>query len=464
MSRKPVKSKVRPAQRRFVDCLRDFLSPAFFRQVARLYPDKKKRRWLFQPLLYVLLCMTWCAGDSEPERFAMARGFYVACHNKRRRPGETCQGFQKAVEALPCWVLRAVAALLRKHLIARFHALLFTDGWILLGCDGSRLATPRTDELERRLGDPGGDPSKSSKAPQVWLTAFVHLASGVPWSWTVGKGDASERNHLLRLIVTLPACALVITDAGYQAYQLACAIAVQHHFLLRVSTQTIFYVADTDMETTDKHRQATAEALDKWTDGEVYYWPEEAQKNEEKPLKVRLIRIRAKKKKNDVWLVSNVLDQTRLSVAVAGKYYRMRWENEGYFRTYKQTLKKVKLSGRTVAAVHREVLASMLAVQLLLAQGMAAAVALSHHKVASSARQLLLLVREEMLAARYGKSVGGFLKKVAACQREQRQRTSNKQKRPWPGRLPPKPVAPPRIRVLSDAAKALLHQWLRNAA
>jgi hypothetical protein len=464
MSRNRGKGKVRPVQRRFADCLRDFLSAAFFRQVYRLYPDKKKRRWTLQPLLSVLLCLTWCLGDSQPERFVMARAFYIACHDKRRRPGETFQGFQKALEALPSSALRLVADLFRTHIIARFHALLFTDGWVLLGCDGSRLATPRTAELEQRLGDPGGDSSKATTAPQVWLTAFVHLASGLPWSWTVGKGDASERAHLLRLIVTLPACALVVTDAGYQAYLLACALAVEHHFLMRVSTQTIFYVADTDMETAGQQRQVTAAALEKWTDGKVYYWPTEAQKNTEKPLEARLIRIRAKKKKNDVWLITNVLDQERLSVAQAGKYYRMRWGNEGYFRTYKQTLKKVKLSGRTVASVHREVLGSMLAVQLLLAQGLAAAVASSNHKVANSARQLLLLVRQEMMAARCGKSVRGFLKKAAACQREQRERTSSKQKRPWPGRLPPKPVAAPRIRVLSDASKALLHQLLRDAA
>jgi Transposase DDE domain len=464
MSGKRGKGKPRPTQQRFAECLRDFLSPALFRQVYRLYPDKKKRRWMLQPLLSVLLCMTWCLGDSPPERFVMARAFFVACHDKRRRPGETFGGFQKALEALPTPVLRLVADLFRKHIATRFHSLLFTDGWVLLGCDGSRLATPRTDELEQRLGDPGGHSSKATTAPQVWLTAFVHLASGLPWSWTVGKGDASERTHLLRLIATLPVCALVLSDAGYQAYLLACQLAVQHHFLMRVSTQTIFYVADTELETAGEHRQVTAAALDKWSDGEVYYWPSEAQKNSAPPLKARLIRIRAKKKKNDVWLITNVLDQERLSVALAGKYYRMRWENEGYFRTYKQTLKKVKLSGRTVASVHREVLGSMLAVQLLLAQGLAAAVALSNHKVASSARQLLLLVREEMLAALRGKSVRGFLKKAAACQREERQRSSAKQKRPWPGRLPPKPIAAPRIRVLSDASKALLHQLLSDAA
>ncbi len=82
-------------------------------------------------------------------------------------------------------------------------------------------------------------------------------------------------------------------------------------------------------------------------------------KGEQKPLKVRLIRIRGKKG-NDVWLVTNVLDPKRLPVGMAGKYYRMRWGNEGYFRSYKYTLKKVKVSGRTEAAVHREVLGSML--------------------------------------------------------------------------------------------------------
>lgn len=425
-----------------------------------------RRRWQLQPLLYVLLGMTWCLGDSQPERFETARAFCVACHPKRRRPGKTFQGFQKALEALPCSVLSTVADLFRQHLLARFRPLMLTDGWLVFGCDGSRLRTPRTAELEKRLGDPGGDNHSGHKVPQVWLTAVVHLQSGLPWSWRVGKGDASERVHLLHLLPTLPRWALVVTDAGYQAYQVALRVAESSlFFLMRVSSQTTFYVADTELETsTGAYREVTKAAMAKWRDGAVYYWPTEAQHSQGKPIQVRLLRLKARKKTNDVWLVTNVLDATRLTVAAAGKYYRMRWENEGYFRTYKQTLKKVTLRGRTVAAVHREVLGSMLAVQVLLAQGVAGALALGRKQAATSARQLLMLVRREISGALRGRSRQGFLGKAAICQREARTRTSKKQKREWPGRQAPKPISRPKVRLLSEDRKTLLYKLLANAA
>ena len=467
MSKKSSTCKRRQREQQFASCSREFLSPSFFRQVYQAISRGRKRRWEIQPLLYVLLCMTWCLGDSQPERFETARAFCIASHPKRRRPGKTFQGFQKALLALPCRVLSTVGHLFRKQILARFSSLMKTDGWFVFGCDGSRIRTPRTEELEQRLGDSGVDRNSKCKTPQVWLTALVHLQSGIPWSWRVGKGDASERNHLIHLIATLPLCALVVTDAGYQSYLLAWELVdAGHSFLMRASTQTIFYVADTDnLAVEGKDKQVTAEEMDKWTQGEVYYWPKEAQtsKDEQKPLKVMLIRIRGKKKKNDVWLVTNVLDQKRLTVEMAGKYYRMRWENEGYFRSYKHTLKKVKLSGRTVAAVHREVLGSMLAMQLLMTQGLAGAVAMGKLKMAISARQLLILVRQEMAASLKGKERRGFLVRAAGCQREQRERTSKKQKRIWSARQEQKAIKPPRIRMMSEASKSLMVQLLCEA-
>ena len=222
MSKKPRRRGPGRREARFVCCLRDFLSPALFRQVQGVIPKRFRgpsrpgRRWTLQPLLFVLLCMTWCLGDSQPERFETARAFFVACHPKRRRPGKTCLGWQKALSALPARVLGHVASLFRRRLAQRLGPLLRTDGWVVLGCDGSRLRCPRVEQLEQRLGDPGGDSSSGQKAPQLWLTALVHLASGVSWSWTVGKGDASERDHLKRLIATLIEGALVVCDAGYQ--------------------------------------------------------------------------------------------------------------------------------------------------------------------------------------------------------------------------------------------------------
>lgn len=208
----------------------------------------------------------------------------------------------------------------------------------------------------------------------------------------------------------------------------------------------------------------TAQEMEGWTDGAVYYWPREAQREKTRPVEVRLIRLGGFTKKQDVWLASNVLDEGRLTAQAAGRFYRMRWGNEGYFRTYKQTLGKVKLSGRTVKAVHREVLGSMLAVQVLLAQGAVGAILLGQKKAADSARRLLLLVRAEMAAAAGGKARRGFLQRAAACERQRRQRSSNKQKRPWPSRQAAKPLKPPRIRLLDGDAKLLLQQCLATAA
>jgi IS4 transposase len=77
------------------------------------------------------------------------------------------------------------------------------------------------------------------------------------------------------------------------------------------------------------------------------------QQKKQLPLLVRLIRIRAEKKR-DVWLLTNVMEAKKLPAALAGRYYRWRWENEGLFRTFKRTLAKVRLMGRTVRDVHRE--------------------------------------------------------------------------------------------------------------
>ena len=90
-----------------------------------------------------------------------------------------------------------------------------------------------------------------------------------------------------------------------------------------------------------------------------------------------------------------------MSVAQAASFYRLRWENEGLFRTYKRTLAKVHLVGRTVRAVHREAYGSLLACQLLLAQG---AWALRRHRETkprrwcrAAPRQALLVMRKELI-------------------------------------------------------------------
>ena len=453
MSKKKSKLPGQSGRQTFVLCLRKYLTPAFYKQAHGAGRKRRRCRWELQPLLMVLLCMTWCQGDTQPERFETARAFCVALAPKRRRPGKTIQGYQKALAALPVFVLRAIAGLIRKQLLIRLGRFLKTDGWLVFGCDGSRLRCPRVAELEQRLGQAGGDSGPHTSPPQVWLTALVHLRTGLLWSWRCGKGTASERDHLGRLLPTLPAGALVVTDAGYQGYELACQIVdAGLAFLVRVSSQTMFYTPD-----------ALAVPLTQWRDGLVYYWPTDAQKEGLLPLPVRLLCVRSPRYKADVWLATSVLEEQRLPLATAAQFYRMRWENEGFFRTYKRTLGKVKLLSRTVGLIHREVEGSLLAVQLLLAQGAEAVLLLGRKGAVSSPRQTLRLIRQEIEHVIRGRHKRGYQKRLATAQRERRERSSSKVKRPWPGRADHKPPKPPKIRELNDEQKVLFHKLLEAA-
>src|ERR1700722_18773090 len=129
-----------------------------------------------------MIAMTWAAGDSQPERFETARGFYVACYKARKRPGKTLEGLQKALGRVPMRQFRALAAGVRQVIRARFADRLLVAGFEPMGCDGSRIECPRATELEARLRQAGNEDS----APTIWLTAFVHLSTGLLWSWRLG--------------------------------------------------------------------------------------------------------------------------------------------------------------------------------------------------------------------------------------------------------------------------------------
>ena len=450
MKTKTQRRRCRRPSRSFLDCLREFLTPALWKQAQQQRrAQRRSSRWATQPLVLVLLLMTWCCGDSQPERFETAKAFCVVCLPKRRRPGQTVQGFQKALGKLPMGVLRVIAAGVRQTLASRLAARWFDDGFIGMGCDGSRVECPRTEELEQRLGQAG----KEGSAPSIWVTALVHLRLGLPWAWRLGKGTASERSHLLQMLPLLPAAALLVADAGYFGFELTRQlVAARICFLLRMSSNVTLY-------TVQKVR------LERFREGLVYYWPTKEQKQGRPPLLLRLIRIRAKKKKHDLWLLTNVLEPGRLSAATAAKFYRWRWENEGQFCAYKRTLGKVKLVSRSVRLVHREAEGSLLALQLMLAQGtlaMPPATAGCAENVCSP-RQVLVAIRQEMyglLRCRHAKYYG----RLQQAKRERRVRTSAKAKRPWPRRKPHEPPKPPKLLTLTAEQKARISRLEQVAA
>ncbi len=439
--------RLRPHARSFVASLHEFLTPAIWKQAVRARrAGRRAPRWRTQPLVLTLLVMTWCCGDSQAERFEIAKGFTAVCLTKRRRPGRTVAGFQKALASLPLLVLRVLAAGVRRRLLSLLD--LVSDGLVVFGCDGSDLEAPRVAELERRL-DP---PLKNNGVPHVWVTALVHLRTGLLWAWRLGKGYNRERSHLQALLPTLPAAALVVADAGYNGYDMAQALlAAGVNFLIRASAKDTLYTE-------------AALALRHFSDGEVLYWPHTARAKGRPPLPLRLLRLRGRKRRRDVWLLTNVREAQRLSLEQAGRYYRWRWENEGLFRTYKRTLAKMKLTSRTVRLIHREAEGSLLALQLLLAQGLRA---LPRRQPQGrpercSPRKVLLAIRDVILGRIGARQARPFRRRLARALREERRRTSAKVKRVWPRKYKNhKAPRPPKFLVLTEPQKALLAEMLK---
>lgn len=431
-----------------IGSMREFLTPTVFKQVRNASKRRKHLRWDLHPLLYILLLTTYCNGDSLPEKFEAARSFYVVCCPKRKRPGVSFAGFEKAVAKLPMPVLRTLTAAIRGQIKVAFADRWKVGNFIPFGCDGTRQACPRTEELERRLGTFG----KEGSPPMIWNTSVVHLTLGLPFCWRLGKGGkASERSHLIHMLRWLPAAALIVADAGYVGYEVVATMIRQNvSFLIRMSSMATFY-------------SETNEPLDEFREGIVYYWPKTQENDGKPPLRGRLMRIHSPRHKTDVWLFTNVEDPKRLSLEMAGTCYRWRWENEGFFRTYKRSLKKVVLMSRTLRSVHREAEASMIATQLLLCQGALAmpAPAKGGLPVMCSPRGVLLEARRDILAGKALKRL--FSERIRRAQRERRVRTSAKQKREWPRRKPHTAPHPPLLLMLTIEQKIKIHEHLQAA-
>jgi hypothetical protein len=476
-------------QRSLRAVIQDLLTPAVWKQAHQKRQKGRRQKsplWATQPLVLVLLFMTWCSGDSQAERFEIAKAYcQTAWLAKRRRCGQTVGGFEMALKQLPMAVLRTFAAAILPVLVLRLGVRWLYQGFVPIGCDGSRLNCPNTKELQKRLGVAGKDKS----APTMWVTALVHLRWGVPLQWWFGISNACERSHLLKMLCTLPHNALLVADAGYVGFQLAHALMDKDvMFLLRMCSNATLY-------------QESGVGLEHFREGLVWYWPSQKDtKAGELPLRLRLIRIRAKHKKDDVWLLTNVMSEKRLPLALAGQFYRWRWQSEGCFKTYKHTIKKVKLVSRSLPMVHREAEGSWLALQLLLAQGVLAQKHRAEQKEASkkqeatvnakqttgsqketaegakanpqrkpdtrlySPRAIIIAIRQEMSGPRQ-RGAPHYGEKLCKARGEERSgRTSAKASWQWPRPKKHKPPKPPRLLTMTDAQKAVVATLTAKAA
>ena len=232
--------------------------------------------------------------------------------------------------------------------------------WLPLAVDGSRAGVPRTQPNEERFNKsrkPRGKKKSSSKKrsrharrqrpkaskkshydpqavrPQMWLTLLWHIGLRLPWCWKVGPSYSSERAHLETLLdeQRFPEFTLFCGDAGFVGYEFWWSILDHgHSFLMRVGGNV---------------RLLKGLGVVRQKGEIVYCWPDAAAKKKQPPLVLRLLRFHDGR--GEVYLVTNILDDTELTAEQASLIYRGRWGIELQFRALKQTYGRGKLRART---------------------------------------------------------------------------------------------------------------------
>lgn len=231
-----------------------------------------------------------------------------------------------------------------------------TDGWVLIGFDGSRVTAPRTVSNEQAFCAPNYGKGKRAKygkkksqglrrkrneqnppqppAPQAWITLMWHMKLHLPWTWRLGPSHSSERDHVQEMLKQeeFPKNTLFCGDAGFVGYPLWSEILATpgRNFLIRVGANVDLLSEQADVKEKG--------------DGQVLCWPKGQMNSGAAPLRLRLIQVKIGKTK--MWMLTSLLNPKRLGKKQVIRFYKMRWGIEVEFRGLKQTIDKQKLRSR----------------------------------------------------------------------------------------------------------------------
>jgi Transposase DDE domain len=316
--------------------------------------------WQVLDLILLTVVWVWSNATTLTGAFAEARrwSFDVL--------GSTAVGtYQGLLKALVTWTGSWLPPLWE-----RLHALMEKQGgehwrvgrWLALAVDGSRVSVPRTKDNEQAFCAPNFGNSSTARyrrkkkaksrryrrrakkaqpvKPQMWVTLLWHMGLQMPWSWRTGPSNAVERDHFRHMLreQSFPKDTLFCADAGFTGYELWEALSsAGHAFLIRVGANVkllrrLGYVRERA--------------------GIVYCWPNAAARKGQLPLPLRLLRLRVGR--CVMHLLTNVLEDDKLSDAEAVRLYRLRWGVELQFRTVKQTFGRRKLRSRTPGRAYVE--------------------------------------------------------------------------------------------------------------
>ena len=299
--------------------------------------------WTPKLLAATALLWAWSGETTVVERFLVVRRIVIFLFSLQHQVAESYQAFIKLLSRWTDEMVLASQVSLRQRMPRQFSDCWQVCGSILFGGDGSRIELPRTKSHEQayssirkskkrkpksaRQKSKPSQHSRKSNSPQMWLTTLWHIGTGLPWNWRSGPADSSERAHLLEMLESLPALAMIVADAGFVGYDFARAITDSgRQLLIRVGSNIKL------LKQLGHVRESGST---------VYLWPDKAAKKHLPPLVLRLIEVH--NGKHPVYLVTSVCSAKRLSDSQIIQMYRLRWGIELFYRHLKQTFQRRKL-------------------------------------------------------------------------------------------------------------------------
>lgn len=397
--------------------------------------------WTPKDLIATAILWAWSDERSLTERFGLARKVAMAMAPLTKVPAKSYQAFLKRLKTWTPTLTVALVAAFRRRIQTALADRFEVGGFAVFGVDGSRLEVPRTASNEQRFSpakarQPSrpkprrgprrrprsrarrarGSHQKKANGPQMWLTTMFHVGTGLPWDRRVGPSDSSERGHLSEMIEALPASALVTADAGFVGYETWKAIPESgRHLLIRVGANVsllrgLGYV--------------------KGTEGLVFLWPDREAARNRPPLVLRLVV--AQGGKHPVYLVTSVLDGTRLSDRQVVEIYALRRGIELFYRHFKQTFGRRKLRSHAADNAELEATWSLLG---LWAMGLHAEVELANDGIPArriSVAKLLLAYRRSLREYKSCADPGESLRDLIAKAVIDEYKRANKASRDYP--------------------------------
>jgi hypothetical protein len=388
-------------------------------------------RWTLEYVLYVSVLMALDEAEYLKDRFTHARQAVVAMFPGRKRPGRTYQGYVQACRRLRRGHQREIQRQLRaRH---RWAAGPFwqRDGWVAFAADGTRVELPRTAAHEKAFGCAGRDKT----GPQLQLTSLYHMGTGLPWAWQIGAGTESEQVHLRHLARRLPVDSLLVADAGFTSFDLLWSLRQRRvHFLVRMGSNRTLLTGVADRKTEIQGKG-------------VWLWPKKKQ-SKCPPLPLRLIRIE-QANHTPMYLVTSVLDEQALTDRQVGQFYRRRWGQEVFHRSFKQTLAQHKMRSASPAEAKRELDWALIGYLILGLWSVQALCEAGHDPLTGSVGESLRVVRGAIRqGGRFGRGTLGNLLRRAVKDRYVRR--GSKSARNWPRKKNDHPPGLPKLREATE--------------